>query len=40
MTVIITGNYELVYQWRGKCGNNKDTGVSKNTSSKVRDING
>jgi hypothetical protein len=27
---IITGNYQLVYQWRGKCKNDGDTGVSKN----------
>ena len=27
---IMTGNYQLVYQWRGKCGNYRDTGVSKN----------
>ena len=29
---IITGNYELVYQSRGKCEIYRDTGVSKNTS--------
>ena len=27
---IITGNYELVYQSRGKCEIYRDTGVSKN----------
>ena len=27
---IITGNYQLVYQSRGKCGNYRDTAVSKN----------
>ena len=26
---IMTGNYQLVYQWRRKCGNYRDTGVSK-----------
>ena len=27
---IITGNYELVYYVAEKCGNYRDTGVSKN----------
>ena len=30
---IITENYELVYQSRGKCENYRDTGVSKNKKS-------
>ena len=27
-------NYQLVYQWRGKCGNYRDSGVSKNMITK------
>ena len=34
---IITGNYELVYQSRGKCEIHRDTGVSKN-GNKNKDI--
>ena len=28
---IITGNYQLVYYVAEKCGNYRDTGLSKNT---------
>ena len=32
---IMTRNYQLVYQWRRKCGNYRDTRVSKKVSLKV-----
>ena len=35
---IITGNYELVYQSRGKCEIYRDTGASKNQSFHLIDI--
>ena len=35
ITEDITGNYQLVYQWREKCGNYRDTGVSKKAVTNV-----
>ena len=34
---IITGNYQLVYQSRGKCEIYRDTGVSKNNDKIYKD---